>query len=261
MLLAELNVRHTRRHMPTRRVALGDTYLPTSGTAYGATLLGAVAAEFAGDLDEEQGELVPRLLHDAREGLSVPRIALRYRLQIDTHGLDRSRHRILAEASLTDRSQVVLELDRHGRGDPQLIGTIMAAAALPPTGRAIALRSIEAALRRPRLPEHLTVRRLLEGAPDLRMFMPGVPGPVGEGADLWRGVPSDRRWAMEVLGLRGGMAVERPDVLARFRRLVRLAHPDHGADSDTAAERLAELREARELLLAFVESAEVQRTG
>ena len=29
MLLAELNVRHTRRHMPTRRVALGDTYLPT----------------------------------------------------------------------------------------------------------------------------------------------------------------------------------------------------------------------------------------
>jgi curved DNA-binding protein CbpA len=66
---------------------------------------------------------------------------------------------------------------------------------------------------------------------------------------------------MEVLGLRGGMPVERPDVLARFRRLVRLAHPDHGADSDTAAERLAELREARELLLAFVESAEVERTG
>jgi hypothetical protein len=33
MLLAELNVRHTRRHMPTRRVALGDLYHPTSGPA------------------------------------------------------------------------------------------------------------------------------------------------------------------------------------------------------------------------------------
>ena len=33
MLLAELNIWHTRRHMPTRRVALGDAYLPMSGPA------------------------------------------------------------------------------------------------------------------------------------------------------------------------------------------------------------------------------------
>ena len=38
-VLAELNIRHTRRHQPTRRVALGDTYLPTSGAAFGAVLL------------------------------------------------------------------------------------------------------------------------------------------------------------------------------------------------------------------------------
>ena len=36
---------------------------------------------------------------------------------------------------------------------------------------------------------------------------------------------------MEVLGLRSGMLVERDDVQKRFRRLVRLAHPDHGAGS------------------------------
>ena len=71
MLLAELNVRHTRRHMPTRRVALGDLYLPTSGPAYGAVLLGAVISEFLGELDEEQRELLPRLLHDAREGIAA----------------------------------------------------------------------------------------------------------------------------------------------------------------------------------------------
>ncbi len=38
MLLAELIVRHTRRHMPTRRVALDQVYLPTSGSAHGAAL-------------------------------------------------------------------------------------------------------------------------------------------------------------------------------------------------------------------------------
>ena len=260
MVLAELNVRHTRRHMPTRRVALGDTYLPTSGPAYGAVLLGAVVSEFIGDLDEEQCELVPRLLHDAREGISVPRIALRYRLQTDTHGLDRSRHRIVAEATTSDRSGVVLELDRHGRADPQVIGALLAAAALPPSGRSIALRAIGAALRQPQLPTGMIVRRLLEGAPDLRAFFPGAPRSAGMGGvagvvDVWSGIPADRRWAMEVLGLHAEMPVARDDVQARFRRLVRLAHPDHGAETDRAAERLAELREARAVLLTFADAA------
>jgi hypothetical protein len=54
VILAELNIRHTRRHQPTRRVALGDNYLPTSGPAYGAVLLGAVVSENLGGLDDEQ---------------------------------------------------------------------------------------------------------------------------------------------------------------------------------------------------------------
>jgi hypothetical protein len=245
--------------MPTRRVALGDTYLPTSGPAYGAVLLGAVVSEFVGDLDEEQCELVPRLLHDAREGISVPRIALRYRLQTDTHGLDRSRHRIVAEATTSDRPGVVLELDRHGRADPQVIGAVLAAAALPPSGRSIALRAIGAALREPQLPAGMIVRRLLEGAPDLRAFFPGAPRTVAGVVDVWSGIPADRRWAMEVLGLHAEMTVARDDVQSRFRRLVRLAHPDHGAETDRAAERLAELREARAVLLTFADSAYLEQ--
>ncbi len=260
MLLAELNVRHTRRHMPTRRVALGDVYLPTSGAAHGATLLGAVVVEFARDLDEEQRDLLPRLVHDAREGLTVPRIALRYRLQIDTHGLDRSRHRIVAEATTDDVPAVVLELDTHGRGAPQVIGAILAAAGLPPSARVTALRAVDEALRRPVLPAGLKVRRLLFGAPDLRAPAPGAP--IAFAADdLWVGVPSERRWAMEVLGLHAGMSVDREDVQSRFRRLVRLAHPDHGAEHERAAERLAELAEARELLLAYVEAGRAEGTG
>jgi hypothetical protein len=267
VLLAELNVRHTRLHMPTRRVALGDVYLPTSGPAYGAVLLGAVMSEFVAALDEEQRELLPRLLDDARDGLAVPRIALRYRLQNDTHGLDRSRHRIVGETldeSEGGQHRVVLELDHHGRPDPQVIGAVLAASALPPSARAVALRALDDALRRPRLPEGMTVRRLLEGAPDLREFIaPGTAGAVRPD-DAWRGIPADRRWAMEVLGLRADMDVQRSDVQSRFRRLVRMAHPDHGAARDGAAERLAQLREARELLLAATLAATdpgAERTG
>jgi hypothetical protein len=248
MLLAELNVRHTRRHMPTRRVALGDLYLPTSGTANGAVLLGAVVSEFVTELDEEQYELVPRLVNDARDGLAVPRLALRYRLQTDTHGLDRSRHRLVGELGAQGAPRVVLELDCHSRADPQVIGAIMAAASLPPSARSIALRAIEEALRRPMLPAGVEVRRLLQGVPGLQPFAPGAAA-AANGADPWSGVPAERRWAMEVLGLRAGMELDRSDVVARFRRLVRLAHPDQGGARDGAAERLAELREAREMLL------------
>jgi hypothetical protein len=265
VLLAELNVRHTRLHMPTRRVALGDVYLPTSGPAYGAVLLGAVMSEFVPALDEEQRDLLPRLLDDARDGLAVPRIALRYRLQNDTHGLDRSRHRIIGETHDDPVSgsghRVVLELDHHGRSDPQVIGAVLAATALPPSARAVALRALDEALRRPRLPVGISVRRLAEGAPDLRAFIaPGETARVAD--DAWRGIPADRRWAMEVLGLGAEMGVERADVQARFRRLVRMAHPDHGAARDGAAERLAQLRDARELLLA-TDRAEggAERTG
>jgi curved DNA-binding protein CbpA len=50
-------------------------------------------------------------------------------------------------------------------------------------------------------------------------------------------------------------------VQKRFRRLVRLAHPDHGGGSAGAAERIAELTEARELLLGVIASAGTGRAG
>ena len=253
MLLAELSVRHTRRHQPTRRVALGDSYLPTSGSAFGAVLLGAVVAECLDGLDEEQFDALARFLDDARDGLSVPRIALRYRLQTDTHGLDLSRHRVLGADVERGSLEPRLELDLHGPPASQVVGAILGAASLPPSGRTVAFRAVHAAVARPGvLPEGLVVVRRYEGIPGLR---PPVPSARGRAADGWHGIPSERRWAMEVLGLSAGMAVERDDVQRRFRRLVRQAHPDHGAVSVGAAERIAELTEAREVLLAFASDA------
>jgi len=63
------------------------------------------------------------------------------------------------------------------------------------------------------------------------------------------------RWAMEVLGLRGGMDVERDDVNRRFRRLLRDAHPDSGGASASAASRIAELTEARTILMSVAVEA------
>ena len=258
MLLAELNIRHTRRHMPTRRVAVDHGYLPTSAAAFGGVLLGAVVAECVPGLDEEQSDALERLVSVARKGeLSVPRIALRYRLQRDTHGLDLSRHRITSAAVEVGSLRPVLELDLHGPPAPQVIGALMAASQLPASGRLVAFRFVDAALTRPgALPEGLEVVRRYHGLPGARPPDPGtttrIAGATDEWGDEWRGVPSERRWAMEVLGLQAGHTIERDDVQRRFRRLIRLAHPDHGGESMGAAERMAELSEAREVLLSVI---------
>jgi len=249
-VLAELNIRHTRRHMPTRRVALGPVQLPTSGAAYGAVLLGAVVAEFVGGLVDEDLELLPAFVRGAKKGLSVPRIALRYRLQTDVHGLDRSRHRIVDG----DHGRPAIELDEHAHAAPQVIGAVMAAAALPPSARAIAFRMIERAAKHPGLlPHGFAIHRRLDGLPGAAPFAPGTTWsrkPVAD-RDPWASVPADRRWAMEVLGLRAEHVdrLERGEVQRRFRRLVTLAHPDQGGEAAGAAARIAELTEARGLLL------------
>jgi hypothetical protein len=261
VLLAELIVRHTRRHMPTRRVALESAYLPTSGPAHGPALLAALVATNLPAVDDDERELLARLLRDARDGLSIPRIALRHRLQRDVHGLDRSRHRLLGEDG-----KLVIEIDNHGAHVPQVLGAVMGAAWLPRSGREVALDA---------------VRRVVEGrwngltrdvelrfvAPDMWDYLlpplaassewqPGGP-PDEEG---WRGTAADQRWAMEVLGLRAGMAVERDDINRRFRRMLRDAHPDSGGAAGVAASRIAELTEARTILL-HLASSEVAAQG
>ena len=210
MLLAELIVRHSRRHMPTRRVALESAYLPTSGPAHGVALLAAVVATNLPAVDEEERELLKRLVDDARDGLSIPRIALRHRLQRDVHGLDRSRHRLLGE-----NGKLVIELDAHGAQVPQVLGALLGAATLPPSGRHIAIDALRRVVtgRWDGLSPDVEVRFV---APDVWDYLrpplaaagswqPGAPPHEEE----WRGIAADQRWAMEVLGLRAGMVVDR----------------------------------------------------
>jgi hypothetical protein len=213
-------------------------------------LLSAVVAMNLPSIDDEQRELLPRLLRDARHGLSIPRIALRHRLQHDTHGLDRSRHRLLGEDG-----HLVLELDVHGAPVPQVLGAVMGAAALRPSARPVAVDAIKKVVegRWRGLTDDVTVRYVAEAwngsRPPLASDEIWTPGAPPEEL-LWQGVGPDERWAMEVLGLRAGMRVERDDVNRRFRRLLRDAHPDSGGASAGAAARIEELTEARMMLLA-----------
>mgnify|MGYP003325873926 FL=1 len=251
MLHAELLIRHTRRHMPTRRVAIGTAYLPMTGDAHGGLLLGAVVQSRLAMLDDEQREQLPRLLHEARNGLAVPSIALWYRMQLDTHGLDRSRHRVVEEQGHT-----VVELDVHGASTPQVIGAIMAASSLAPTSRRLALQAIQRAVDgKFRYPAGVLVRRLEDGLPLETPWTPGVTWQQGgpDGEVRWEGIASERRWALEVLGCGPDIALERDEINRRFRRLLRAAHPDHGGRQDAAADRIAELGEARDLLLAALD--------
>ncbi len=254
MIHAELLVRHTRRTMPTRRVALGTAFLPMSGLAHGALLLGAVVHHNLHSLDEEQIDLLPALLHRAAGGLEVPGIALWFRMQTDTQGLDRSRHRVVEENGVT-----LVELDVHGSAPPQIVGAIMGAAQLPPTPRVAALTAIDQAINgRFRYPRGVLIRRLAEGLAPETPWAPGVTWKQGSPAREvgWQGIASDLRWAMQILGYAASDELERDLVNKRFRTMLRDAHPDSGGKRDIAADRIAELSEARDLLLNEIEHLE-----
>ena len=61
--------------------------------------------------------------------------------------------------------------------------------------------------------------------------------------------PGDEGWALRVLGFPTGTEPARSDILTRFRDLVRVAHPDHGAEAEGAGQRIHQLTEAKRILV------------
>ena len=133
---------------------------------------------------------------------SIPRIALRHRLQYDVHGLDRSRHRMLGEDG-----HLVVELDVHGapiaadprRGDGRGVAALERAhgrARRDPagwsTGAGAASRPTSRSASSPSRCGTASARRSRPRASGSRAVRPRRCS--------WRGVGPDQRWAMEVLG-------------------------------------------------------------
>src|SRR5438270_3153722 len=94
VLLAELEVRHSRAVAPTRRVAVGRHWLPTDpAPGFGGVLVAGVVAAHADAVPADLWAELVRLIDDLEDGRRVPQPRLRHRFQIDVIGLDRSRHR------------------------------------------------------------------------------------------------------------------------------------------------------------------------
>ena len=228
MLLAEIEIRHSRAIAPTRRVALGELFLPTDPPNHGGVLLAGILGARVAMLPDEERDGVDRLLWDLEYRGRVPQPRLRHRFQTDVVGLDRSRHRLV-----DDSGGALLDLDDHGAALPQVLGAIYAASRLESAVRPSVFRLLRRATR-------------WEGPVDDRL----VSYLLGDDAPLKSATPmGDEQWALKVLGFSTRSEPPRSDILRRFRSLVRDAHPDHGAEEEGASTRITELTEAKRILL------------
>ena len=242
MILAELEVFHSRAYSPTRRIALGRRELPTDPD-FGPLLLGGIVAISAEDLDPELGPELERLLFQLDTGDRVVQPRLRNRFQSDHHGLARTR------AALVGRGdQLDFDLDGYGSPLQMTLAAAYAGGQLAPAARHRTFAMIRKA-----------VRWRGEIGAELLAHLSGDERPPA-----WSAVAlvDPVRWAMEILGfdivdddraVRNGDAPDdrpsRRDVQRRYRQALRQAHPDHGGDTTDAAARIGDLAQARKILL------------
>lgn len=235
MILAELEVFHSRPIAPTRRVALGTTNLPvTPAPGFGGILLSGVVAAYIPCLDPELFDDVDRLTHQLEAGYRIPQPRLRHRFQTDRVGLQRSVHRLVGSGE-----ELTFELDDKGSPAHHILAAVYAAGRLPLGSRTRVMDAIRKAMR-------------WSGAID-KSLITHLSGLSRHGAWTAAAYRDPVGWALDILELDLDVAGSQPGrrmVQRRFRTLVRAAHPDHGGDRGAAAGRLAELSEARRILLA-----------
>lgn len=235
--LAELEIYHSRPFAPTRRIALGASTLPVDpAPGPGGILLGAVIAQFRGELDEELFENMMKLTMQLQEGQRIVQPRLRHRFQDDRHGLTRSRARL---RRVGDNLQV--DLDNHGSGLQMMVGVVYTAGSLDPMARRSVMDAVRKGMR-------------WTGPLDRSLFAHLSGLTAGR---EWDAAAYDDpvQWALHTLGMTaeddGSIRIpDRKDIQRRFRDALRDAHPDHGGDTDDAALRINDLTEARRILLA-----------
>lgn len=229
-MVASLELFCSRPHAPTRRLALGRRSLPCDpAPGPGGVLLGGVVARFASDLDPDSVPELDRLSRELEHGRRIAQPRLRYRLQVDTIGLNSVEHRLVARGD-----DLRFEFDDRGAPAQQVLAAVYAAGALEPASR----RAVMATIRRA-----LTLTGPV--GPDLVAVLSGRRGAPGS----FDAIADPRAWALRRLGFADGAAIpSEREVQRRYRERLRDVHPDHGAVSDGAAERIAELTEARRLL-------------
>lgn len=235
MILASLEVWHSRPIAPTRRVALGELDLPTDpAPGLGGLLLGAVLARFAADLDGDLYNKMTDLMDEVERGQRIGQPRLRHRLQKDLIGLSRSEHRLVA-----GENGLRFELETaKGLPAQSALAAVYACGEVP----------ID---RRPAVMDVL--RRGLEWVgpigPGVIDYLVGSEVAMRMRSGQYATASNPMVWAMSILELEAGQDPNPKEVQRSYRRLLRTAHPDHGAQDDEAADRIAELSRAREILM------------
>ena len=232
MILAELEVFHSRNYSPTRRVALGRRTLPVDPPpGFGPLLLAGIVAVAAEDFDPDLSGELHRLTVQLESGRRVPQPRLRHRFQTDHVGLACTVAMLVSEGD-------ALDFDFDGYGSPlqMTLAAVYAAGELPRPARDRTFGMIRKATR-------------WTGAigPSLITYLSGR-----EGVQAWSAAAfaDPVQWALGVLGLPNGDKVPPArEIRRRFRHQLREAHPDHGGETEEAAQRIAELAEARRILL------------
>ena len=239
MLLAELEIFHSRPIAPTRRIAVGRAWLPGSqdgtGPGFGGLLLGGVCARFGPDLSGDLLGEVVQLVHELEQGQAVAQPRLRHRLQQDRVGLTRSRQRLYGNRSGSS-DELSCELDSSRATPSQLVlGAAYAAGLAAPPVRDETLRAVRRGLAWRGDVGPALFAYLLSGQSPPKPAS-AIVDPVG--------------WALETLGFDRETEMPAEAAVRRgFREALRAAHPDLGAAETEAADRIAELSEARRILL------------
>jgi hypothetical protein len=236
VILAELEVFHSRPIAPTRRVALGHADLPVRpAPGFGGILLGGIVAANMAGLDPDLFDDLHRLTLQLQEGRRIPQPRLRHRFQDDRVGLTRSVHQLVG-----DGEDLAFDLQDKAAPAQSVLAAVYAAGQLP---------------HGPRTPVMDAIRKAMRWSGPLDRTLVAHLAGLDRGAGFsTRAFGDPVAWALTVLGLNGeAPPTALPDRLAiqrRFRDLLRDAHPDHGGSSDAAAQRIADLTEARRILLA-----------
>lgn len=229
MLLAELEIFHSRPIAPTRRLSLGHLFLPVEPLpGFGGLLLGAVISAYIREVDDELVPDIQRLLIEIDRGTRVVQPRLRHRFQVDRHGLSHSSHRIMGIGDALE-----FEFNAHGTPLQQVLGAIYS------------LERFNEDIRRQLIP---VMRKAMSWrGPIGPSFIAYIAG--GRGSSV-SALADPRAWALEILGFPGGTVKPgKREVMARYRASLREVHPDHGGDASVAGKRIDDITEARRVLL------------
>ncbi|MEP1122416.1 MAG: J domain-containing protein [Ilumatobacter sp.] len=228
MLLAELEIHHSRPVQPTRRIALGHMVLPVDpAPGFGGLLLGAIIAQHLDGVDDDYVPDVHRLIDEIATGHRVVQPRLRHRFQLDRHGLSHSTHRLIG-----DGDDISFDFATTGTDLAQVLGAIYAVERLALEHRRLIVPVLQKAARW-RGPIGASMIAYLAGSQTTTLA--ALADPSG--------------WAMQMLGFELG--AEKPSkrlVTKAFRARMRDVHPDHGGAEIDAAKAMSDLAEARRIL-------------